>query len=318
MKTGIFTKKVRAILIAAVAVAILIAVLSSAKDSHTTNFVQTLLAPFRSLSSALTRSAERYYNYAFNYEELEAENAVLRQKIMEMEEDVRESETLSRENERLKALLNVAEEHSDYTFVPAYIISWDSGNWTSTFTISRGIEDGIKPGMCAVTEFGEVVGIVEETGSNWSLVTSILDSSLEVSASVVSTGYTGVVEGSYRSGEEGNLRLNYLPNNSVMKNGDQVVTTGSEYYPKDLVIGYVVDAGMDDNGVSKYALLESNVDFNSLEQVYLIANYERHTISEMMEEEASGENGGESGSEKGNESTPAEEDPDYDSDSKRS
>lgn len=307
MKTGIITKKVRAILIVAVAVAILIAVLSSAKDSHTTNFVQTLLSPFRSLSSAVTRSAERYYNYAFNYEELEAENAVLRQKIMAMEEDVRESETLARENERLKALLNVAEEHSDYRFVPAYIISWDSGNWTSSFTISRGTEDGIKPGMCAVTEFGEVVGIVADAGDNWATVTSILDSSLEISASVVSTGYTGVVEGSYRIGEEGNLRLNYLPNNSIMKNGDQVVTTGSDLYPKDLVLGYVIDAGMDDTGVSKYALLETSVDFNALEQVYLISNYERHTVAEQLEAEdaAKAASGGET-------------DPDYDADSKPS
>lgn len=292
MKSGILkNKKIRAVLIIAVALAILVAVLSSAKNSKTGNLTQTLLSPFRSLSSALTRSAERYYNYAFKYEELEAENAVLRQKIMAMEADVRESETLSRENERLKALLHVAEEHSDYVFVPAYIISWDSGNWTSTFTISRGSEDGIAPGMCAVTEFGEVVGIVEEAGSNWATVTSILDSSLEISASVVSTGYTGVVEGSYRSGEEGNLRLNYLPNNSVMKNGDQVVTTGSDLYPKDLVLGYVVDAGMDDTGVSKYALLESSVDFSSLEQVYMIADYERHTIAEQLEENENGDSG---------------------------
>ena len=287
MKSGIFTKRIRAILITALALAVLVAVLSSSRGSSSSNLIQSMLAPFRSLSSAVTRSAERYYNYAFKYEELEAENAVLRQKIAEMEEDVRESETLSRENERLKSLLNIAEEHSDYTYVPAYIISWDSGNWTSTFTISRGEEDGIKSGMCAVTEFGEVVGIVDEVGSNWSLVTSILDSSLEISASVVSSGYTGVVEGSYRTGEEGNLRLNYLPNNSVMKNGDQVVTTGSEYYPKGLVLGYVVDAGMDDNGVSKYALLETAVDFNALEQVYLIANYERHTIAEQLAESSS-------------------------------
>ena len=287
MKSGIFTKRIRAILITALALAVLVAVLSSSRGSSSSNLIQSVLAPFRSLSSAVTRSAERYYNYAFKYEELEAENAVLRQKIVEMEEDVRESETLSRENERLKSLLNIAEEHSDYTYVPAYIISWDSGNWTSTFTISRGEEDGIKSGMCAVTEFGEVVGIVDEVGSNWSLVTSILDSSLEISASVVSSGYTGVVEGSYRTGEEGNLRLNYLPNNSVMKNGDQVVTTGSEYYPKGLVLGYVVDAGMDDNGVSKYALLETAVDFNALEQVYLIANYERHTIAEQLAESSS-------------------------------
>ena len=36
--------------------------------------VQAILTPIRSGVSALTRQAERYYNYIFNYEALEAKN----------------------------------------------------------------------------------------------------------------------------------------------------------------------------------------------------------------------------------------------------
>ena len=168
----------------------------------------------------------------------------------------------------------MAEEHEDYRYLSAYIISWDSTNWKSTFTVNKGSRDGLDLGMCAVTEFGQVVGLVTAVGENWATITTVLDSSLEISACVASTGYTGVVEGSYRTGETGSLRLSYLPTDAVMKNGDQVVTTGSTLYPKDLILGYVADAGLDDTGVSKYAVLDAAVDFGSIEQVFLITEYE--------------------------------------------
>ena len=246
---------------------------STISGSATTNFMQTLLSPVRSLTMSATRSVEQLYSYAYEYETLQAENTVLQEKISGMEESIRAVDTLQRENERLRELLNMAEEHEDYRFLSAYIISWDTTNWKSTFTVNKGTDNGLDVGMCAVTEFGQVVGLVTDVGENWATITTILDSSLEISASVASTGYTGVVEGSYRTGETGSLRLNYLPTDAVMKNGDQVVTTGSMLYPKDLILGYVADAGLDETGVSKFAVLDAAVDFGALEQVFLITEY---------------------------------------------
>lgn len=273
MKKAFFSKRVRILLIVAVALAVLIAVVSTISGSTSSGFVQTLMGPIRNLTASATRSVERFYNYAYNYENLEAENTVLQEKIASMEESIRSADTLERENERLRELLNLAEEHDDYRFLSAYIIAWDSANWKSTFTINKGSGDGLEAGMCAVTEFGQVVGLVTEVGDNWATITTILDSSLEISASVSSSGYTGVVEGSYRTGEEGSLRLSYLPTDAVMKNGDQVVTAGSTLYPKDLILGYVADAGLDETGASKYAVLDPAVDFGNLEQVFLITDY---------------------------------------------
>ena len=273
MKHSFFSKRVRILLIVALALAVFFAVISTISGSGSTNLVQTLMNPVRSLVASATRSVERIYNYAYNYENLQARNTVLEEKIASMEDAIRSADTLERENNRLRELLNLAAEHDDYKFLSAYIISWDSTNWKSTFTVNKGQDNGLAVGMCAVTEFGQVVGLVTEVGENWATITTILDSSLEISASVSSSGYTGVVEGSYRTGETGSLRLSYLPTDAVMKNGDQVVTTGSTLYPKDLILGYVADAGLDDTGVSKYAVLDAAVDFGSLEQVFLITEY---------------------------------------------
>ena len=46
--------------------------------------------------------------------------------------------------------------------------------------------------MVVVTEYGQVVGLITDIGPNWATVTTVLDTSLEISASVASAGYTGV------------------------------------------------------------------------------------------------------------------------------
>ena len=128
--------------------------------------MQAVLTPFRSGFSALTRQAERYYNYLFNYESLSAENDYLRRQISSMENEVRTADSLQRENERLKELLGLQEEHEDYRFNEAYIVSWDSSSWKSTFTIGKGTRSGLETGMVVVTEYGQVVGLITDIGPN--------------------------------------------------------------------------------------------------------------------------------------------------------
>ena len=214
-----------------------------------------------------------FYNYIFNYEALEAKNSYLEQRIASMEDEVRSADSLQRENERLRELLGLSEEHEDYRFCAAYIVSWDSSNWKSTFTIGKGTNSGLSTGMVAVTEYGQVVGLITEVGRNWATITTVLDTSLEVSACIASSGYTGVVQGAYTTGNAGSLRMNYLPTEAVLRNNDQVVTTGSTVYPKDLILGYIEDAGFDETGVAKYAILRPAADFDDLVQVFIITDY---------------------------------------------
>jgi cell shape-determining protein MreC len=44
-------------------------------------------------------------------------------------------------------------------------------------------------------------------------------------------------------------------------------------YPRGLIIGYVVDAGFEDTGVAKFALLKTAADIDSLEQIFVITKY---------------------------------------------
>lgn len=274
MKTGKPTRRRLIILISvllAIAVAVSSALVSGSRAGK--NVTQSLLAPFDSALSALTRTAERFYNYVFQYESLEAENAFLKKRVATLEDEIRSIDTLQRENERLRAVAKLLKEHEDYELLSAYIISWDSSNWRNTFTIGKGTLSGVSTGMCAVTEQGQVIGIVTDCGTNWATVTTILDSSLQISATLSSSGYNGIVQGSHKTDKENQLRMDYLSTEAVIRNNDQVVSTGSTLYPRGLILGYVVDAGLDGTGVAKYAVIEPAADFDALEQIYIITNY---------------------------------------------
>jgi rod shape-determining protein MreC len=236
--------------------------------------VKGILTPIRTGASRLTDQAQQLYNYMFRYESLVAENESLKEQIAQLEEDARMADSISRENDRLRDALSMKEAREDFNLVDCYIISRSSQEWSSTFTVNRGSAAGIQTGMCVVTANSEVVGLVSEVGPNYAVVRSVMDSSLEISATIASSGYNGMVQGGYASGLQGLLRMDYLPSNSVIRNNDQVVTSGSTVYPRNLIIGYVVDADFDDTGVAKYALLKPAVNVGELEQVFVVTAYE--------------------------------------------
>lgn len=278
MKKKLFTSKIKTLLVAAVALAIVTTVIAAVAGGTTLgeNVVGTLLQPLRSGMAAIDRQATRIYNYIFSYEALEAENAALKEQILQMQADVRTAQELQRENLRYQQLLKLADQHEDYRFEPAYIISWNASSWRSSFTIGKGSNHGLEAGMCAITENGQVVGLITDVGANWATVTTILDNGLEISASVAASGYTGVVQGTYQSEDTRLLRMTYLTNDAVLKNGDQVVTTGSTQYPKGLLLGSITNVSMDETGVAKFASLQASCDLEDLEQVFVITDYENN------------------------------------------
>ena len=271
-----FTTKVKVVLIVAVLLTAGLAIIGNLLGKTPADkAVQGLLTPLRTGASTLTSQAERFYNYMFRYEALEAENAALKEQIAQMKENALLNDSMEREIARLKELLDLELDKEGYELVDGYIISRSSTDWTNYFTVNKGSNAGIQPGMCAITSNKEVVGLVTEVGPNYCVVKTVLDSSLSISAVLASSGSSGLVSGGYSQGYENMLRMDYLPSSAAIPNRDQVVTAGSTVYPRNLIIGNVVGVGFTDTGVEKYAILEPAADIASLEQVFILTQFGR-------------------------------------------
>ena len=277
---NLFTGKIAIILVAALILAIVLSIFGGISNRNPLDLaVEGVLTPFRAAATALTTTAEKYYGYMFRYEALAAENEVLKKQIAEMEDTARQAESVTRENQRLRKGMELLETHEDYKLVDAYIIGWNSSDWENTLTINRGTNSGIQRNMCAVTENGEVVGLVTDVGINYAEVTTILDSTLEISGTIASSGYNGMVRGGYIDGHQTLLQMNYLPSAAIIRNKEQVVTSGSTVYPRGLIMGNVVDAGFEETGIAKYALLDPAAKINSLEQIFIITEYTTESLT---------------------------------------
>ena len=268
-------RRLRLLLLLAVLLAVGLTIADSLTEkSLAGTLVQSALAPVRSAANGLTRQAEKLYGYMFRYEALEAENKKLKEELANMQDNARRADVVSRENDRLRVLTELKAANESYEMVDAYVISWNANEWSSSFTINKGTASGVETGMCAVTANGEVVGLVTEAGSNYAVVKSILDASIEISAVISASGYNGVVRGAYNTGLAGMLRMEYVSSAAVIRNNDQVMTSGSTVYPRGLVLGTIVDAGFDDTGIAKYAIVKPSADIEKLEQVFIITAFD--------------------------------------------
>ena len=271
---NLFSTKVKIILVVAALLTAALAIYSGiSNQSLPSVIVQGVLAPFRAAGTTLTNTAEKYYSYMFRYEALDAANKVLEERIAQMEDVARQADSVARENERLRKLLDLKATNEDYKLVDAYIIGWSSSDWESTFTINRGTNAGIRENLCAITANGEVVGLVTEVGVNYAVVKTVLDSTLEISGTISTSGYNGMVSGGYIEGNDKYLQMDYLPSSAIIRNKDQVVTSGSTLYPRGLILGSVVDAGFKETGVAKYAVLKPAAEISSLEQIFIVTNF---------------------------------------------
>jgi rod shape-determining protein MreC len=269
-----FSRRITVVLIITVLLAVTLGVVSGLTDMSIGDMmVKGVLTPIRTGVSKLADGAEQLYSYIFGYEALSTENEKLKEQLAQMQDDARLADSLARENERLRDMLELQTANPDYKYADGYIISWDSNDWSKTFTINQGANAGIQENMCAITANGELVGLVSEVGPNYSIIKSVLDSSLEISATISSSGYNGMIKGGYTVDMPDMLMMNYLPSNATIHINDQVVTTGSTVYPRGLVLGKVIDAGYDDTGVAKFAIVDPAVNINELEQVFVITEF---------------------------------------------
>ena len=265
------------ILFAGAVIAVAMAALSffSVTSSPLVHMTKTLTSPFRSAYTAVATWFNDKQNYYRNTTALEEENAALRQRIAQMEEDIRQAELDSDENQRLRELLELREQRRDFQLEAALITEHAVSNWTSSLSLNKGTAHGVENGDCVIDETGALVGIVREVGVNWCTVLTIVDTDTSLGAQVFRTKDLALAVGDFSLMEENRLRLEYLSAGSQLLGGDVVQTSGlGGFYPSGLVIGTVDVVQIDDSGSASYAVLIPSVEFDDLTEVFIIKDFD--------------------------------------------
>lgn len=265
------------VLAAAAVIAVLLSVMSyfSVSAAVLPNLAGIIASPFRSASAAISGYVSGWTEYLTEFDALKEENGQLKMKIAEMEESVRQAEADRDENVRLRELAGLREQRRDLHFESARILVQDASNWSSMLTINKGTMHEIEVGDCVVNEQGSLIGVVTKAGLNWSTVRTILDSESSIGALVFRSGASAVAQGDFSLMSDGRLTLTYLGTNPDLVSGDLVMTSGlRDYFPSQLVIGYVEEVRPGDDGMSQIAVVRPDVDVQSLVQVFVVTDFD--------------------------------------------
>lgn len=196
-------------------------------------------------------------------EELEKQNAALQIENVRLHEDLADYQAISQ-------LLNFTRENTQLQTLPAEVIGRDSNTFLRSIILNKGATDGLAPGMPVVTERG-LVGRVTAVSPSSAKVMLLTDPASAVNARLQTSRADGIVEGQLTP----SLRMRFIPQEATVQTGEVVLTSGlGGNFPPGLVIGQVVSVERRDVDLFQTAEIHPTVDFNRLEIVLVITNFQ--------------------------------------------
>ena len=204
------------------------------------------------------------------------ENKKLQQRVMELTLENSKLKEEHLENSRLRALLEFRSE-LEYEVIPAEVVAAEPNRppGMGTVLINIGKKEGIKRNMPVLNLQG-LVGKIEEVFPHRSAVQLMVDPNFRVAALDQRSRVFGIIKPV--PGRGFLLNLDNVPDGEDIDIGDEVVSSGlGGIFPAGVRIGVVFKVEEQTfrktipySGIFKEIEVKPSVDFNSLEEVFVL------------------------------------------------
>ncbi len=231
-------------------------------------FVRDLLHPVTEVAGTVFSPFSDAWNAVFDYDDLEAQNATLREEL-----DGLRGDQIRADAERLafQRLLDAADITylEDVPFETATVVRGAVGNFDSdVITIDKGSNAGIRSGMAVVTGAG-LVGRVDRVDVTTATVQLISDNNLVIGVRLVDTDEVGL--GQAEPGHDGLFKIDQgldWPEDDDLSllpaPGTAVVTAAASRYPAEIPLGWVIAAEQAVDGLSLEVTVQLSNDVSDL------------------------------------------------------
>lgn len=235
--------------------------------------IGTVFSPLQSISTAMANNLKDfslYFRSSSSYhdrvKELEEQVGQYRQQLVGYEQ-------AKQKLELYEEFLELKKEHEDYKFASASIIGSDKANAFGSFTLNKGTLDGVAVNNPII--YGKyLIGVVVKVAPNYCVVDTVLNPKVNVSAYEVRTRESGYSTTTAELSKDGKCRLSGLVRTTAIAPGGIVCTSGvGGIYPADLIIGVVGEVKNDTTNISSYAVIDTQVDFKELRDVFIITSF---------------------------------------------
>jgi rod shape-determining protein MreC len=217
---------------------------------------------YSKLADSIGSTVQQYLQLISVKEELglaKIENQELKSQLMVLAE-------VQAENERLKKLIDLKTEHTNFQFLAAKVTAKDLFSDHFSLFVNKGSADGVEKLMGVISPNG-VVGYVIDVEPHSSKLLLVNDSEVSIDATIQRTRTRGVVAG-YSMNES---RLKYIDRPQEVVAGDIVVTSSDQkMFPVGYPIGKVESVHISPSGVNHFAPMKPSVDIKKLEEVIIL------------------------------------------------
>lgn len=167
---------------------------------------------------------------------------------------------LTQENTKLRSQMD-ARLPSQYQLNPATVVGV-----SQYMTLDAGEKSGVVPGM-TVVDGNSLVGKVAKVTKLRSIVLLPTDGQLTIPVKT-SRGTKGIVIGQFGK----SIQLDKVLQKEALFLDDQVVTSGDDGFPPNLLIGKIVHINADDASPYKQAKVEPIIDYQKEQTVFVITS----------------------------------------------
>lgn len=252
-------------------------ILYAITNENASNFVETALdfivTPIRSASAYVSESVGDFFKKYVQINEVYAENEELREQIAQLKQEIVDLNSYKLENDQLKDYLQIKALNPEFELETASVIGIDPLDSFSAFTIDKGSIHGVESGDVVISTEG-LVGIISQVNAISSRVSTILDPSVQVGATISETGDVGIIKNTVTNAKNTRTLLTMISRDTVTKAGDFVVTSGNGgVFPKGIIIGTIESTELDSNGLSINAVVKTGADVRNIKNVVVIKSF---------------------------------------------
>ena len=192
------------------------------------------VTPILDVVSRPTQALAELIDQTRQWRDLQAQNARLREENKRLRRWQGAALELEAENRALRAL-STFRPGPRASFVTSRVIADGGGPFVHSLMINAGSRAGVRKGMAAVAS-GGLAGTVVSVGNRHARVLLATDLNSQIPALVEHSRLPTVVAGN----NSRRLELRYLPQNTAVRPGDRVITSGhGGMLPPGLAIGTV-------------------------------------------------------------------------------
>ncbi len=258
---------------------------SSAITLTMEGIISAITMPFQRAYDGIQGGVGRFWAGFTELTEVREELQKTREKLQKYESITGDLNEIRLENQRLRRLLEM-KERLPYESIPCMVISKDPDNWFRTLIINKGRRDGVSVNMPVVAYEGgqkAVVGKIIEVRSGISRVVPVISPDIRVGVKLQESRFPGLL---YGYAPNSNLCvMDYISRAANVKFNDVVITSGKAgVFPSGMVVGKVLKTGVLDSSAYQRAIIRPVIDYNLIEEVFVIKKEPEKELFNMLEE----------------------------------